>query len=327
MGGLLAFNKKIKNLPQGDAIPLVTHIMAAYMETNTWDDAEEWCWDNATLNNHSKQQSRLYRKGYYLVGQFLDQDGRTVPPDRDALTGIETLEWYAITGAIQAKFRGKRLTYKETTEILLNNYITIGNNKIMLKNVNLRNIKSALRNPDREKSSGHLKLERLFGFQISLDVAKTIISKQSNVPRIRSYWFKFFNSITRANVHYDKFGIINDPKCTWCDASPQTREHLYIHCPVVRDFVSDITCARDIMQHYEQWLNGALDRAASWIMGETVYFLHASNYKRREINRATFLAGLGMKRDTELKIANDNLRFEQYDKKWASISRELGLPF
>ena len=112
-----------------------------------------------------------------------------------------------------------------------------------------------------------------------------------------------------------------------CNASPETREHLYIHCPVVRDFISDITCARDIMQHYEQWLNGTLDRTASWVMGETVYFLHASNYKRREINRATFLAWLGMKRDTELKIANDNLRFEQYDKKWASVSRELSLPF
>ena len=114
-----------------------------------------------------------------------------------------------------------------------------------------------------------------------------------------------------------------------CNASPETREHLYIHCPVVRDFISDITCKRGITQHYEHWLNGALDRAASWVMGETVYFMHASNYRRRKINRATFLAWLGTKRDTELKIANnnDNLRFEQYDKKWASISCELGLPF
>ena len=81
------------------------------------------------------------------------------------------------------------------------------------------------------------------------------------------------------------------------------------------------------MQQYEQWLNGSLDRAAAWVMGETVYFIHASNYRRREINRATFLAWLGKKRDIELKIANDNLRFASYDKKWGGISRELGLPF
>ena len=165
------------------------------------------------------------------------------------------------------------------------------------------------------------------GFEINKQAAQKIIWCQSNVPRIRSYWFKFLNSITRANVHYERFGIITNAKCTWCDVTPQTREHLYLLCPAVRDFMSDITCTQDITQQYEQWLNGALDRAAAWIMGETVYFIHASNYRNREINRATFLAWLGKKRDIELKIANDNLRFSSYDKKWGDITRELGLPF
>ena len=327
LGGLQALNKKFKVLRQGGSIPIVIHIMLAFSEMHSWNDTEEWCWDNITLNNHNRKQSRLFRKGYFCVGQFLDGDGRTLPPDRNTLTGVETLEWYAITGAIQRKYRGRNINIMNDNATILGPGILINKTRLELKDINLRSVKNALRNPDRPKSKGQQKLEAMFGFQICQTTAKKIIWNQSEVPRIRSYWFKFFNSITRANVHYEQFGIIDDPKCTWCDVTPQTREHLYILCPTVRDFISDITRAADITQHYERWLNGALDRAAAWVMGETVYFVHASNYRRREINRVTFLAWLGKKRDIELKIANDNLRFERYDKKWSNITSELNLPF
>ena len=165
------------------------------------------------------------------------------------------------------------------------------------------------------------------GFECDLETLHSLVLNQSAIPRVRSFWFKFIHCFTRANVHYERFGIIDNNSCTWCDATPQTREHLYLHCPQVRSFFLDINNKQNFMSTMEEWLTGTLNRSCAWLVAESVYFIHASNYRRRELNRATFLAWLACNRDIELKIAVDNGRVEKFNKKWEAISNELGLPF
>ena len=148
------------------------------------------------------------------------------PPDRVQLNAIERLEWHAITRAINKKFRNTNLYKIEKPDEPLE-VINLNGEQIELCELNLRKIKETLRSEQEGKSNGNAKLDQLMGFECNLETLNDLVVSQSTVPRIRSFWFKFIHCFTRANVHYERFGIIDNEACTWCEATPQTREHLY----------------------------------------------------------------------------------------------------
>ena len=196
----------------------------------------------------------------------------------------------------------------------------------MLNQCTLQRVKHAFRERIQGKSNGLIKLEQMLGFEVDLSYVNCIIWRQSNVPRIRAFWFKFFHCITRANVHYAAFGIKEDDKCNFCDVSPQTREHLYLHCETVRDFFRGMIDRDDFMTIIENWLQGNLDKTQAWLVGEMVYFTHAANFRGLDICRGTFLVWLKKVKSLQLHIAIEKNRVDVHARKWDAIQEELNLP-
>ena len=81
MGSVAALNKKPKDIwfPNGTS-HAAKMICTALAELVSYSESEEYCWDNPSLSGAKYKDSRLAKKGYCLIGHFIDTDGRTIPP-------------------------------------------------------------------------------------------------------------------------------------------------------------------------------------------------------------------------------------------------------
>ena len=325
IGGLLALNRK--SLPRNETATIPTFIMqfvAAFHELHQWEEEKEFVWGNPYYTSKSFNESRLARKGFLIIQNFIDSDGRTVPPRGANLTPIELLEWNIIINRIRRNrhminIEGNWPNQEENT-------IRVCGNVIPLEQCSLQRIKNALRDRIEGKSNGMRKLEQMLGFDVDMKVTNTIIWRQSNIPRIRAYWFKFFHCITRSNVHYAAFGIKEEEQCSFCDESPQTREHLYLQCNTVRDFFREMNGNGDFMLQIRNWLQGKLSKVQAWLTAEMMYYVHAANYRGIELTKGSFMAWLRKVRALQLFTAIQRNKVDTHARKWDEIEEELAFP-
>ena len=323
IGGLLALNRK--SLPRSETSnipPFIGQFVAAFHELHQWKEEKEFVWGNPYFTSKSFSESRLARKGFLIVQNFIDSDGRTVPPREANLTPIELLEWNIIINRIR---RNRRMSVEGNWPNQEENIIRVCDNEIPLEQYSIQRIKNALRDRIEGKSNGMRKLEQMLGFDVDMKVTNTIIWRQSNIPRIRAYWFKFFHCITRSNVHYAAFGIKEEEQCSFCDESPQTREHLYLHCNTVREFFREMNGNRDFMLQIRNWLQGKLCKVQAWLTAEMIYFVHAANYRGTTLSRGSFMTWLRKVRALQLYSAIQKNKVDTHARKWEEIEEELAL--
>ena len=324
LGGFKALNViAMKSRYWNEMSTFNRNILSAMMDLNEWRLHEETIWGNENYIINGFLDSRLAKKGYIRVIDFVDDDGR-IKEAREAtnsynLNLAESMEWAMVIKKLKAKFLV--LDTRETN--LLDDSIRINNTVIPLAECTLKKLHSTREWSKFEHCS---KLESELQCEISNYVGVKKIWELTNVTRIRSFFCLFSRAVNYSNKMYAVFGCIDSSKCTWCTEPVQSRTHLFYDCETTRLLwrkVLDCNCIRATIS---QWLKGELSYGKGLIVGYLIFFTHAQNYKRVKNSEEHFYDWLHKIMLTEGSIAQKNYRDLTHLQKWEAVEFELQKP-
>ena len=150
------------------------------------------------------------------------------------------------------------------------------------------------------------------------------IKAHTNVPRIRSFFVRFVNSIAWSNKQYFRYKRLDSPKCQYCNAQTQERCHLFFACPKTVELYRKIApSVPSPVEGVTSWLKGEYNAGKAFILGSLVYFTYRQNLAREQLCSESFYLWLNKIRLIETNIASKNNKDEKNCSKWSEIETEL----
>ena len=83
----------------------------------------------------------------------------------------------------------------------------------------------------------------------------SLIKQTCRVTYIMTFQFKFLHRIIPTNIYLYKVNIKDNERCSFCKNEPESPEHLFFDCPIVKDFWNNLS--RKLISYYPEFdLNG-----------------------------------------------------------------------
>ena len=152
-----------------------------------------------------------------------------------------------------------------------------------------------------------------------------LTNRNTSESFLKSFQYKILNDITFTNSCLAKLGYIPCDLCTFCNASPETRDHLFYLCKYAKEFWEHFEefwmsiMKQNVILSLEDIIVGVTETNASLlnyliVLGK--YFIWNSR-KQNNFPKFYLLTSLiKTKFKTEHYIATKNNTYKRFDSKW-----------
>ena len=189
--------------------------------------------------------------------------------------------------------------------------------------LNLRRILQA----SQEKKDYIPKSTRIFfneiGIELNTKMIAATIKAHTNIPRIRSFFIRFVNSIAWSNKQYFRYKRVDSPRCQYCNGQEQGRYHFFICLQTVDLYRNIFPSLPDPLKGITSWLRGEYNQGKLFIIGSLVYFTYRQNLAREQLKCENFFVWLNKIKLIKSEIASKNDKMEKTCSKWDEIENEL----
>ena len=151
---------------------------------------------------------------------------------KKGLKNINFLQWRGLRSAVPSEL--KELTHSTNTESFI---FCIDGKKYNLKYCKSKSIYSALIQSKAEASRGFKKLVSDFSIDSeTVQKAFLVANRNASESFLKSFQYKILNDITFTTSRLAKIGYIPCDLFTFCNVSPETRDHLFYLCKYAKEF-------------------------------------------------------------------------------------------
>ena len=141
-------------------------------------------------------------------------------------------------------------------------------------------------------------------------------------------WFQYtvLHRITVTNVFLYRIKISDTYTCNFCDAAPETIEHMLYDCAKVRDLWNTVerwihnTMNIDITFTRDQIILGSLNKShkvLNWLVINIKYYIFKTKLKKQRLNIFAIQNLIKEKLEIEQYILSKNLKNDIFEKDWA----------
>ena len=161
-------------------------------------------------------------------------------------------------------------------------------------------------------------------------VQKAFILANRNASEsfLKSFQYKILNYITFTNSRLAKIGYIPCDLCTFCNASPETRDHLFYLCKHAKEFWEQFEefwmsiTKQNVSLSLKDIIVGVIETNASLlnyliVLGK--YFIWNSRKQNNFPKFYLFTSLIKTKFKTEHYIAAKNNAYKRFDSKWGFL--------
>ena len=298
-------------------------------------------WENnlfRTPDGKPLPRCSLARKGYVLVEDFVDEDGRIIEAHetlRRGLAGRHLLDWIKAKRAIEARMVGaNRLQAGKVDERLAVNPMGVWwecefpfkGTIVDLTSATHRQLIVAIRSVKAKKrSKSSLNLQTYCGAsEEEMAEAWQKIPKVSIGTYARSYHFRIANGLLYGNKDYHRFGHKDSARCGWCLLDRQDSFHTLWDCPATKAFRRRLAGLKlNWNFSKKQALLGTSILSETYIALCINIYIYRSNYYNKILSIGGFRAELANNREVERAIAVKKGKLRQHNKKWSPLESFL----
>ena len=179
---------------------------------------------------------------------------------------------------------------------------------------------------DKIQFARHVKLSKILNLNVNdwsvifRSTCKLTVNKQ-----IREFQFKLLHDVIPLNVYLAKCKFVSTVNCCFCNTCPETCEHFFFNCNIVKNFYKEVCSFLDVLDEWSilKWENmlfgnydGSLSMELDIILLYGKYHVYCCKYKSDKPNVLQFISFLKCQSAIEAYFAHDVDKYKIYFKKW-----------
>ena len=149
----------------------------------------------------------------------------------------------------------------------------------------------------------------------------------TNVSRLRSFQFCLLHKAITTNIHLVHYKLLDTNVCTFCQRSPETLEHLFYSCEIVRDFWSKV------FELFQSQINEIIEISFKKLLLNNItadlkllpnflillrkHFIYVKRCEKKNLSFENFKAYIYSIKEVEECIAKNNNKLSVHKSKWS----------